>query len=134
MLKTSRPANGIYCKQTIWVSVRKETFSCFVPISPTLHHWRLYFSETGLYGHLVFNSIRQKMNLNGIYYDLQLYYCQKFQSSVYNVLFSMSMSSSFLPNKIRYDFLFPYCDHTMVQFITCMESYYILFFLSFYSN
>ena len=35
----------------------------------------------------------QKMNLDGIYYDPQSYYCQKLRTSQFNVMFSMSIST-----------------------------------------
>ena len=46
--------------------VRKK--NSFVPVSPPLYHWTLYFSETEFY------TIQQNMNLDGIHYDPTQHY------------------------------------------------------------
>ena len=76
-----------------------------------------------------------KMNVDGIYYVHQSYCCQKFWNSHFNVMFSMSILSQFsftrilYYNRIKFAYAFPYYGYTIVQFMTCMESYCSLVFL-----
>ena len=73
------------------------------------------------------------MHLNGIYYDPQSFYCQKFRTSRYIVMFTISQVK-FFPIRIRYHNLkeiapaFSYNGNTMVQFMTRFESYFIKIF------
>ena len=105
----------------------------FTVVCPTLHHWRLYFSGIWFHKFSFFNFTQPKMNVNGIYYVPQLYFCQKFWTSHFNVMFSFLVK--FLFTRIRYHSLikfahaFPYHGHTMVQCMTCMDSYNSMVFL-----
>ena len=56
------------------------------------------------------------MNLNGIYYDHQSTYCQKFWTSHFNVMYSMSMSTQIFFTRIRY--------HNLILCFSILWPYY----------
>ena len=88
---------------------------------------------------LRFNFKQPKMNVHGIYYVPQSYYCQKFWTSHFNVKFSMSIwSQTFVrqntlscldKTSVCSSIQWLYYGHIMVQCMTCIESYISMVFL-----